>query len=205
MARRCFQSRKSSRGRSALKHGKEMFPISQLAEDARETGPSHVHDLHGALAEDTEETGADVNNCILMSQSRLDSLMIDYEYVHSARTRRSAKFSYTPPFIKAQLPVSRLGMGSETLNAEAPRPSLRLSPPLLKVFHKLASWRIHVISNKLLRHPVTALVILSLLYERLKRSIKREIFARVGDGQPINERLHPLDRDEGSKWRLKSL
>ena len=93
MARRCFQSRKSSRGRSALKHGKEMFPISQLAEDARETGQSHVHDLHGALAEDAEETGRDVNNCILISQSRLDSLMVDYEYVHSARTpvaRRSS-------------------------------------------------------------------------------------------------------------------
>ena len=74
------------RGLSALKHGKEMFPISQLAEDARETGQSHVHDLHGALAEDAEETGRDVNNCILISQSRLDSLMVDYEYVHSART-----------------------------------------------------------------------------------------------------------------------
>ena len=40
----------------------EMFPISQWAEDAGETGQSWVHDLHGALAEDAEETGSDVSN-----------------------------------------------------------------------------------------------------------------------------------------------
>ena len=50
------------RCRSALKYGKGMFPISQLAEDARETGQSRVHDLHGPLAEDADERGRDVNN-----------------------------------------------------------------------------------------------------------------------------------------------